>query len=61
MNQLYFIIGFMTAVLVIGLFTFFWWRKTYGVWAQRRKQREAEQGGSATVVDFGENHGKHRA
>jgi hypothetical protein len=54
MNQLYFIIGFVTAVSVTGLFVFFWWRRTYGVWAHRRRQRDAELHRDATIVRFTE-------
>jgi hypothetical protein len=33
---------FIAAVLTIGLAIFFYWRRTYGVWAVRRKEREAQ-------------------
>ena len=37
---------FITVVVVLGTAIFFYWRRTYGVWAVKRRERENERASS---------------
>lgn len=52
MDPLYFMIGFVVAVIVLGTGIFFYWRSMYGVWARERAARKQAPDNEAEVVSF---------
>jgi len=40
---------FIAVVAVLGVAIFFYWRRTYGVWAVKRREREARERASESV------------
>lgn len=51
-NPVVFMVLFIVAVLVLGLAIFFYWRRTYGVWAQQRKRADAVKQNQTQTIKY---------